>query len=318
MEKRAFRREESFAAERITRDLVKPFLESKGYTKVEDLRVKHGSSQSQHVSALDQENTPVKLHVQICWRRQPGDGRPFSAAQLMMKIKDGDWDGSIRDKVARTAGYGATHSLLVQAVGSEILHAARIPLGAILPIWKRQRAISDRLIASGALRRQRKNHATNGNSPTLWLQDDRNPRAHEVADVLWNFEGVVNIAALPEVSPLDPPAVDDTFDDIAVDYSQLGSDGAPKARVPRSSVKRDRRVRGEVIRRCEGECEREGCEATRTWSGFLDVHHILGVETSDRVWNCVALCPNCHREAHFSPDRQAINDSLLKYASKFR
>jgi len=36
---------------------------------------------------------------------------------------------------------------------------------------------------------------------------------------------------------------DDTFDDIAVDYSQLGSDGAPRIRVPRSSVKHNRRVR---------------------------------------------------------------------------
>lgn len=61
MEKRAFRREESFAAERVTRDLVKPFLESKGYTQVEDRRVKHGSSQSQHVSALDEDHKPVRL-----------------------------------------------------------------------------------------------------------------------------------------------------------------------------------------------------------------------------------------------------------------
>lgn len=236
----------------------------------------------------------------------------------MMKIKNDDWDGSIRDKVARTASHGATHALLVQAVGSEILHAARIPLDAILPIWKQQRAISDRLIARGALRRQRKNHAANGNSPTIWLQDDRNPLAHQVPDALWNFIGVVNVVALPDFSPLDALAVDDTFDDIAADYSQLGSDGAPKSRVPRSSVKRDQRVREEVLKRCEGRCERTGCRNARPWSGFFDVHHILGVETSDRVWNCVALCPNCHREAHFSPDQQAINRSLLKYASKFR
>lgn len=317
-EKRAFRREESLVAERITRDLVKPFLESKGYTKLDDVRTRHGSSQSQHVSAVDETGQPVQLHVQICWRRQPGDGRQFSAAQLMMKIKDDDWDGSIRDKVARTASHGATHSLLVQAVGPQILHAARIPLDAILPIWKQQRIVSDRLIKSGVLGRQHKNHAANGNSPTLWLQDDRMPDAHKVADVLWNYQGVINVAALPDVSPTSLVPVDDTFDDIVVDYSHFGSDGAPRTRVQRSSVRRDPRVRKIVLDRAKGKCERESCEAKRGWPGFLDVHHILGVETSDRVWNCVALCPNCHRESHFSPNGEAVNAELLAFAASFK
>ncbi|MBU9434829.1 HNH endonuclease [Burkholderia multivorans] len=30
------------------------------------------------------------------------------------------------------------------------------------------------------------------------------------------------------------------------------------------------------------------------------MHHILGVEKGDRIWNCVALCPNCHRDTHHS------------------
>ncbi|WEK12100.1 MAG: HNH endonuclease [Candidatus Pseudomonas colombiensis] len=40
----------------------------------------------------------------------------------------------------------------------------------------------------------------------------------------------------------------------------------------------------------------------------------MGVEVSDRVSNCVALCPNCHRDAHFSSDRERLNDSLLVVA----
>jgi 5-methylcytosine-specific restriction protein A len=44
----------------------------------------------------------------------------------------------------------------------------------------------------------------------------------------------------------------------------------------------------------------------------------LGVEKSDRVWTCVALCPNCHRDAHFAPDCEAINKRLSKYAKRFR
>ena len=77
------------------------------------------------------------------------------------------------------------------------------------------------------------------------------------------------------------------------------------------------RVRREVIKRAVDGCERQSCEDTRTYKGFLDVHHILGVGTSDRVWNCVALCPNCHREAHYAQDSERINAQLYDYAKQF-
>jgi 5-methylcytosine-specific restriction protein A len=86
--------------------------------------------------------------------------------------------------------------------------------------------------------------------------------------------------------------------------------------VLRSEVKRDPHVRHAVLARAHG-CERDGCGQTQHYPGFLDVHHILGVEKGDRVWNCVALCPNCHRDAHYSPEAQALNVQLLAYAEKF-
>jgi Permuted papain-like amidase enzyme, YaeF/YiiX, C92 family len=46
-------------------------------------------------------------------------------------------------------------------------------------------------------------------------------------------------------------------------------------------------------------------------------YHILGVGVSDRMWSCVALCPNCHREAHFAHDRDAINAALGSFARRF-
>ncbi|AIO34480.1 HNH endonuclease family protein [Burkholderia cenocepacia] len=54
------------------------------------------------------------------------------------------------------------------------------------------------------------------------------------------------------------------------------------------------------------------------YPGFLDVHHILGVEKGDRVWNCVALCPNCHRDARHSPDADGLNSQLLASAEQFQ
>lgn len=113
--------------------------------------------------------------------------------------------------------------------------------------------------------------------------------------------------------------VDDTFDDLPnMDYSSIGSDGAVVKTIMRSETKRDPRVRKAVIIRAGGRCERTGCGVQRDFIGFLDVHHILGVEKSDRYWNCVALCPNCHREVHAAPNRDEINVALLEYAMTYK
>jgi 5-methylcytosine-specific restriction enzyme A len=187
----------------------------------------------------------------------------------------------------------------------------------VLLIWQLKHTISDRLIKSGVLGRQTKNHAANGNCPTIWLQDDGTPAAREVPDALWSHRGVIELVDLPDV-PVAGGGVDDTFDDCAVDHEQLGADGAQRVPVVRSMVRRDRRVRAEVVKRAQGACERVYCSDSRDWPGFLDVHHILGADKSDRVWNCVALYPSCHREAHFAPDQDSINTELLEYASAFR
>lgn len=319
MATRPFRGEDSYIAERITRDMVKPFLEQKGYTNVEDIRVRHGNNESQSIVAVDPSGEAVRMHVQSCWRRdgQSPRERLYSAAQLMSEVKDDDWENSIRNKLARSENHGVTHSLFVQREDAQFVFAACVPLAAVWPIWEEQRRISDRLQSAGVLGRQKKNHATNGKSPTIWLQDNRTPKAHEVADALWNFSGVVDLVELSDVRT-DPDRIDDSFDDCVVDYEQLGADGAPKVLRVCSMVKRDRRVRAAVLSRAEGKCERLGCEEWRVWPGFLDVHHILGADKSDRVWNCVALCPSCHREAHFAPDRDALNAELLRYASGYR
>jgi hypothetical protein len=112
-----------------------------------------------------------------------------------------------------------------------------------------------------------------------------------------------------------PAEIDDTFADLpGVDLDSLGSDGAPRYEATRSGVKRDPKVRARVWKRSEGRCEVLKCRENRSYRSFLDVHHILGAEKSDRVWNCVALCPNCHRDAHFAADKTELNAALLKIA----
>lgn len=63
----------------------------------------------------------------------------------------------------------------------------------VLPVWCAQRDISKRLIAQGKLGRKTQNHAMNGWSPTLWLEDADAP---EVGAALWAHPGVQDLVKL--------------------------------------------------------------------------------------------------------------------------
>lgn len=308
-QKRAFRTLESIEAEKVTRGMLKPFLEGIGFNGVSDVRKGH----SQLLSAITPEGKTFTARVRLCWRWEDQPEK-YSAAQLRARLSDGDWDKTIAEIVDREAPQGVTHALLVQRYESAIKFAALIPVNAITGIINGQRDVSARLIAEGKLGRLKKNHAVNGDCPTMWLMDDRYDEAYKVADVLWNWPEVEDLARRQGSDGFEI-ATNDTFNDLpGIDLSLLGRDETLRFQVTVSRVARDPNVRKAVIDRCGARCERPGCGASRSYTGFLDVHHILGVEVSDRVSNCVALCPNCHRDAHFSADRESLNDSLLVVA----
>jgi 5-methylcytosine-specific restriction protein A len=64
-------------------------------------------------------------------------------------------------------------------------------------------------------------------------------------------------------------------------------------------------VVAEVLARANGVCE--GCQSpapfirAKDGTPYLEVHHNvqLALGGDDTVKNAVALCPNCHRKAHF-------------------
>lgn len=318
---REFRTPESYIAERITRDMLKRFLEERGFSPVHDVRKAAGKSESQVISATSPDGEHLVMWVRLCWRRDRKSAREakYSAAQLQARIKGTDWVASLENRMATAAAKGVTHLLLVQRDEARILYAACIPLSAVIPIWERQRDESNRLIKSERLGRKKKNHAQNGVSPTMWLQDDSAP---EVAAELWNYEGVVDLARLKAVpiSVRQAQPVDDSFDDLPTpDLALLGRDGSGEVKIRlTSNVARDPKVRSAVMDRCGGRCENSRCNEFRDYAGFLDVHHILGVFKSDRPWNCVALCPNCHRHAHYAPDADAFNAQLYEYSLRFK
>lgn len=78
-----------------------------------------------------------------------------------------------------------------------------------------------------------------------------------------------------------------------------------KIRVSATVFKRNSDIVVEVLHRADGICERCNKPApflrAKDNSPYLEVHHILQLADGgqDTVENAQALCPNCHREAHY-------------------
>ena len=75
-----------------------------------------------------------------------------------------------------------------------------------------------------------------------------------------------------------------------------------------------------VVARSKGKCEGCGCDApflTKT-GPFLECHHVhrLADGGPDHPKNVVALCPNCHRRAHYAKDSESFNNKLKNIATE--
>lgn len=82
---------------------------------------------------------------------------------------------------------------------------------------------------------------------------------------------------------------------------------------------RDPQVKAYILRQAKGKCQGCGAQApfkTKQGRDFLEVHHLrpLAQGGTDRVQNCAALCPNCHRALHHADDAQ---DRLKKLYSGY-
>lgn len=83
---------------------------------------------------------------------------------------------------------------------------------------------------------------------------------------------------------------------------------------------RDRQVHAYVLQRANEHCELCGTPAPFEDSKgvpFLEVHHVkrLADGGPDVPRNAVALCPNCHREAHYGIKQDEIRKKLKRVAS---
>lgn len=94
--------------------------------------------------------------------------------------------------------------------------------------------------------------------------------------------------------------------------------GASKKQVLKITFIRSEAIRIYALKRANGICE--GCKSAAPFQGkhgpFLEVHHLTRLSDGgpDHPKNVIALCPNCHRRAHFSKDREEYNQTLSKKA----
>jgi hypothetical protein len=53
-------------------------------------------------------------------------------------------------------------------------------------------------------------------------------------------------------------------------------------------------IRKQIYKRANGQCENPFCHS----GGRLEIHHIDMNHNNNKLYNLIALCPNCHADAH--------------------
>jgi len=75
-------------------------------------------------------------------------------------------------------------------------------------------------------------------------------------------------------------------------------------------------IRAYVLKRANGTCEGCGQPApflTAANRPYLEPHHTLRLADGgpDAPEHVIALCPNCHRRAHYAADSRTFNQGLI-------
>jgi 5-methylcytosine-specific restriction enzyme A len=97
----------------------------------------------------------------------------------------------------------------------------------------------------------------------------------------------------------------------------VGKEQSPKVRTQVARY-RSEALKQYAVKRANGKCE--GCEAEAPFltkkGPFLECHHVhrLSDGGPDLPENVIALCPNCHRRAHYAVDAVSYNEKLKEIA----
>jgi len=102
---------------------------------------------------------------------------------------------------------------------------------------------------------------------------------------------------------------------ISKELNNLGNQPVSKSFVLVEQRERSDKIREYALLRANGMCElcrKEGPFVNIDEIIFLEVHHIyrLADDGPDIPENVAAICPNCHREAHFGKNKEKIREKL--------
>jgi 5-methylcytosine-specific restriction endonuclease McrA len=97
----------------------------------------------------------------------------------------------------------------------------------------------------------------------------------------------------------------------------IGQQNPKKTEITTTTYFRDPAVRAWVLENAIGKCEACGSDAPFFLPDgypFLEVHHMIPIAHggADTIENTIALCPNCHRRAHLSNDKNLFNSEIYK------
>lgn len=108
-----------------------------------------------------------------------------------------------------------------------------------------------------------------------------------------------------DLGPLEIPGLD-ALEDLPPDEFPVIDAAVTKRAVAGSGFSRDQRVRAAVQQRAAaygGYCEACGQRSFQRSDGswYLETHHVLALADGgkDSTDNVAAVCPQCHREAHY-------------------
>jgi 5-methylcytosine-specific restriction protein A len=94
-----------------------------------------------------------------------------------------------------------------------------------------------------------------------------------------------------------------------------GQTSPKKQESAQTAYERDPLVKAWVLQNANGACElcrNSGPFIDKSGRRFLEVHHVIALSDggSDTIENAVALCPNCHRKCHLSPEADTLQKEL--------
>ena len=106
-----------------------------------------------------------------------------------------------------------------------------------------------------------------------------------------------------------------------LDHAPGGVPNPSRSKREINVVGRDPEVQRWILQCADGHCELCGQQAPfvkPNGNHFLEIHHVrrLADGGPDIPQNAVALCPNCHREAHHGARAEAIRKQLSEHVSR--